>query len=68
VILAVKNPKHIDKLLTDWRKEVLSDYIAEDEEDDSQLFMAAVKTWGQDPDFVYDAEEACPKIMLHRMQ
>ena len=62
------DPKQVEKLLTDWKKEVKSDYVPEDEEDDNPQFMKAVTEWSGDLDFSYDAEEACTKILLHRMR
>lgn len=67
VISVLTDPKHIDKLLNDWKKEVGSEYIPEDDEDDNAAFMTAVSQWNPDHTFRYDAEEAVEKIRNHRM-
>ena len=63
----VTDPKQIDKLPTGWNKEVKSEYNPEDEEDDNSEFMQAVKEWSLHLDFVYDADEACAKIIPRRL-
>lgn len=67
VISVLTDPKHIDKLLNDWKKEVGSEYIPEDDEDDVPEFMEAVRKWNPDRTFQYDADEAVEKIRSHRM-
>lgn len=63
VISVITDPKHIEKLLNDWKKEVGSDYVPEDEEDDHEDFQEKVETNGRmDYVFQYDAQEAIRKI------
>ncbi|KAH9870151.1 hypothetical protein J1614_007073 [Plenodomus biglobosus] len=67
VVSVLTDPKHIDKLLNDWKKEVGSEYVAEDDEDDNEEFMDHVRTWNPDRGFRYSAEDAIEKIRAHRM-
>ncbi|KAH9872257.1 hypothetical protein IAQ61_005092 [Plenodomus lingam] len=67
VISVLTDPKHIDKLLKDWKKEVGKDYVAEDDEDDNEEFMDHVHTWNPDRSFRYIPEDAIEKIRAHRM-
>ncbi|KAH7389833.1 hypothetical protein BKA66DRAFT_49109 [Pyrenochaeta sp. MPI-SDFR-AT-0127] len=63
VISVISDPKHIEKLLNDWKKEVGTDYNPEEEEDDNPDFQDKVeKTGRMECVFIYDAEEAIRKI------
>lgn len=63
VTSVISDPKHIEKLLKDWKKEVGSDYNPEEEEDDNPDFQDKVEQTGRmECEFVYDAEEAVRKI------
>ncbi|RMZ70819.1 transcription factor [Pyrenophora seminiperda CCB06] len=67
VISVLPDPKHIEYLLKRWRKDVGADYIPEDEEDDSLLFVAAMQKRSKDMSFTYDANMAVWKIRSHRL-
>ncbi|KAL6707538.1 hypothetical protein ACN47E_004108 [Coniothyrium glycines] len=68
VISVLSDPKHIDKLLNDWKKEVGTEYDPEAEENDNENFMEAVQAWNtQDPNFRYNVDDAVKKILCHRM-
>ncbi|CAO2652420.1 Nn.00g007030.m01.CDS01 [Neocucurbitaria sp. VM-36] len=63
VISVISDPKHIEKLLNDWKKEVGSDYNPEEEEDDHPEFQEKVEKNGRmEYIFTYDADEAVRKI------
>jgi len=65
VISVLPDPKHIEMLLRKWRKQVGTDYIPEDEEDDSLEFVKKMRE--SNPDFSYDANMAVWKIRSHRL-
>ena len=65
VISVLTDPKHIEMLLRKWRKQVGTDYIPEDEEDDSLKFVELMQE--HNPDFSYDANMAVWKIRSHRL-
>lgn len=67
VISVLTDPKHIDKLLNDWKKEVGRDYVPEEDEDDNEEFMDHVMEWNPDRSFRYNPQEAIDKINAHRM-
>jgi hypothetical protein len=67
VISVVKHPKHVEKLLNLWRKEVGTEYIPEDEEEDNPIFEKEVNRWAPDMNFRYDAKDAIVKIHCQRM-
>jgi hypothetical protein len=67
VISVLTDPKHIDKLLNDWKKEVGTEYDPEADEDDNPAFMDAVSQWNPDRSFRYNVDEAVQKILCHRM-
>ncbi|KAI0588143.1 c2h2 type conidiation transcription factor [Pyrenophora tritici-repentis] len=67
VISVLPDPKHIEMLLKRWKKEVKSDYIPEDEEDDSLEFVERMKERNPGQDFSYDVNMAIWKIRSHRL-
>ncbi|CAA9960910.1 hypothetical protein PTMSG1_04294 [Pyrenophora teres f. maculata] len=67
VISVLADPKHIEMLLKKWKKEVKSDYIPEDEEEDSMEFVGMMKERNPGQDFSYDVNMAIWKIRSHRL-
>jgi len=67
VISVLTDPKQIEKLLNDWRKDVGSEYDPDEEEDDNPKFMEEVEKHSPDLDFSYDVDEAIVKIRFQRM-
>ena len=71
VISVLPDPKHIEMLLKKWAKDVGTNYIPEDEEDDSLEFVAKMrernKDLNEDQNFSYDANMAVWKIRSHRL-
>jgi hypothetical protein len=50
------------------KKKVRSDYNPGEEDKDNPIFTEEVTKWSPDLGFSYDAEEACRKILYHRVQ
>jgi hypothetical protein len=67
IISFVLDSKQVDKLLSDWDKEVKSEYRPEEGKRDNRLFMKMVMGHSPDLDFKYDADEACLKTTYYRM-
>ncbi|KAF1831657.1 hypothetical protein BDW02DRAFT_571776 [Decorospora gaudefroyi] len=68
VISILTETKYAEKLLGDWEKDVGSEYIPEQEENNSKNFMEELERYSPGLNFEYDPEEAIAKIHRLRMQ